>query len=68
MIKKNYLRERGKKRFVSLKLEYQCGVRTHDLRLSKQAANIITAPGPLPQPQGTPHGLQYDKKSWFSLL
>ena len=35
----------GKKHFVSLKLECQSGVRTHDLRLSKQAAST-TAPGP----------------------
>ena len=33
----------GKKHFVSLKLEGQSGVRTHDLRLSKQAI-LTTAP------------------------
>ena len=33
--------------FVSLKLEGQSGVRTHDLLLSKQAA-LTTAPGPPP--------------------
>ena len=37
----------GKKHFVSLKLEGQCGVRNRDIRLSTQAALII-APGPTP--------------------
>ena len=37
----------GKKHFVSLKLECQRGVRSRDLRLSKQAA-LTTTPGPPP--------------------
>ena len=39
--------ERGKNFFDSLKLEGQSGVRTRNLRLSKQAA-LSTAPGPPP--------------------
>ena len=39
--------ERGRNIFVSLKLEGQSGVRTSDLRLSKQAA-LTTAPGSPP--------------------
>ena len=38
----------GKEHFASLKLECQCGVRTCDLRLAKQAA-LSTTPGPPPQ-------------------
>ena len=41
----------GKKHFVSLKLEGQSGVRTRDLRLSKQAA-LTTAPGSPPTCMG----------------
>ena len=39
--------EQGRNSFFSLKLEGQSGVRTRDLRLSKQAA-LTTAPGPPP--------------------
>ena len=37
----------GMKHFVSLKLDGQSGIRTRNLRLSKQAV-LTTAPGPLP--------------------